>query len=382
VTIRERLRATCLRVRSALTPAPVDREKLDLQFRESFWYIIDLVIADKDVTNDHTSASRFGLFVRGLERISRIAITASVGWGFVWVLWYYEAELGHSPKLTSLGDVFSLGVIGVTGPLVSLALCTLVLWSGISLSFAPMSKREGTPKFSPGNHLHLYAAFFGGATLSAVLFIALISANNKSATAAGLAIDLFGPFFCAALMARVSKTNSAAFRAHWTGFLSASVSWGLASVLTGLGLAQSIVEGSRLPGAVWFVTVSTFALIAILSVFPIRFGLTGAAGAYCAVLILVTVFCGPLLRDAPFRIWHIGGLIKRVAFIDREEERKAHVRCKMIARSEPHAYSMYILSDLPGEIWYRCDPVHVLANTAAQYIPRLLDPAKVIIEDN
>jgi hypothetical protein len=262
-----------------------------------------------------------------------------------------------------------------------MALCTLVLWSGVSLGFGAIPKRGGIPAFAPGDHLKLYAAFFVGAAISAVSFMALANSHNGRAETLGLAIDLLGPFLGAALIAGVSKKDRGAFKARLTGFLSASMSWGLSSVLAGLALAQSIAEGINAPVWVWFIGVSIFALIAVLSVFPIRFGLNGAVAAYCVVLLVAIVFGGPLLRDAPFRIWHIGGVVKRVAFTDREEERKARVRCKLTPRAERHAYSMYILSELPGEIWYRCDPVHPLANKALKYIPRLLDPNKVLIED-
>lgn len=368
------------KLRKAFTAKPVDRHALDRSFKIAFCQIVDIVIADKDVPNPKTTAGRCGLFIRNLERIGKILTTASIGGGIGWVMWFYSFELGHLPTLTSLGDIFTVAVIGVTGPLLSLTLCTLVLWSGVSLGMTPTPNTSGISRPEHDEHLGLYGGFFAGAVFSAMAFVLLVSTPGAVPIAVAIAVDLVGPFSSAALVALLVKAHREAFRLRWAGFFSASVLWGLASVLGGLLLARSVVDVVQVSGTIWLVAVVTFALIATLSALPARFGLIGAFSAYCTLFLVAALFGGPLLRDAPFRLWHIGGLTKRVTFTDREEERKARARCKLQSLREKHTYSIYMLSDLPQDKWYRCYPVHVLANKAPS-IPRQLDPSNVLVED-
>ena len=333
--IRDRLTFSRVRraVRAFFTVTKVDRERLDRTCHTFSAILLDTVIADKDIPNDGTSiAVRCALALRSADRIGKLLITLCTGFGILWVFWFYLAEVGRLPRLEGLGDVFALGMIGLTGPLVSLAFCTLLLFSGVSLAWIPVGRRDiDSP--SPDKHLALYFAFFLTAPFSALAFACLLQFESHWLSALALAIDLLGPLAAVLLVALVHRPDRKLLRSHFGGFLSASVMWGLASVLTAIVFAQNLSSSTSSSIWQWLSLTAVLLLTAVLSVFPIRFGIAGIAIAYGTALFCMVFFGGPLLRDAPFRLWHIGGVVKRVAFTDAAEERKAHVRCKLILRA-------------------------------------------------
>lgn|GEM_PF-5610384 len=372
----------CSAVRNLFTAKPVDRQRLDRTFHAFAAVVLDTVIADKDVPNDGRSiALRCALAVRSAERLGKLLITLCTGFGILWVFWFYLTEVGRLPRLQGLGDVFALGMIGLTGPLVSITFCTLLLWSGVSLASSPAAKRHARSG-SPHEHLALYLAFFVAAPFCALAFTYLSQQKSTWVLAGALTIDLLGPLAASSFVALMHPPDRPLFRAHFGALITASVMWGLASVLTAIVFAQSLSSGADSSIWQWVNLGVVLLLTAVLSVFPVRFGIVGIVIAYGAALLCAVFFGGALLRDAPFRLWHIGGVVKRVAFTDVGEERKARVRCKMIPRAEKHAYSIYILSDLPGEILYRCDPVHELSDKSVKYITRALDGSKALVEDH
>ena len=256
-------------------------------------------------------------------------------------------------------------------------LCTALLLAGLRLSLgespAPGSPNTLAPRL-------LYFFFFSGAVVCAAAFLFLIGSNTLLRTSCGVALDLLGPFTIVLIGAAICEFWND-FKLHWRSFLSASVSWGFGSVFTSLLVAQNVTNPVDSTG--WSQIVKTVCVLlaaAVFSALPVFASFRGVLAAYFGTLMLIIIFCSPLLRDMPFRVWHIGGLTKRVIFTDREEEQKAR-SCKLTALPEiKNAYSVWILSDLPGDVWYRCEPISPLKN-GLLYIPRHLDSTKVLIED-
>ena len=359
------------------------RQSAEVNYTQALLSVFDTFIFDKDLSVPGNKRERLGLAIRAFPKFRDLAVILTVTSGLFWVIWFYLAELGHFPELKNFGDVFALAIIGLTGPIVSIYAGIALLGSGFLLSACIQSDPRVVGTFSNKRFVMPFIFYVVGSILAGIVVCVLSRPQIPFLTPGLIFLNILGPAIAVIIYYRSQRFDVNSFNLISNLFF-ASFFWGTCSLLTSIVIAAYFINDFKPQDARRYALFCEFLAllcVALINLIQIKVGRYGFFAAFTLFFFVCVFFAGPFLRDAPFRVWHIGGITSRVVFTNYEEEHKVRARCKMQALQEKHTFLIYIISRLPNNVWYRCNTTHRIKNSNSDFVARELDPRAVIIDD-